>query len=221
MNVNDIINSPASDIKRFSEQQINQAYQTLKSAFNKRVSTFEKHGRQTALPSSLRTGMKSSKGMSQAEKQAEILKASAFMRGSRSTYSGWKKSEMQRMEELNERLEGDYHFNNLDDFLKYGKFLGEMQDRLGTMWKYESSQVRELYFQANRLNVDPNQFMKNYEYWLDHAEELQNAEPLNYKGRNVKASDYARKLKLPKISEYYEDNPDRSTSKKLSKKRKK
>lgn len=221
MKARQIISLPAYQINKLSGGALNEAYQTLKSVFNKRAKTFRRHGAEKALPSEFRKGMPSSRGMTESEKLQALKSASAFMRGERSTYSGWKRSELEQMEQLNESLGGYYHFDFLEDFKRYGEYMGEMQSRLGEMWKFQSSQIRELYFQSQRLSINPEQFNKNYEYWLAHAEELQEAKPLQYKGRGVRASDYARQLNLPKISTWYEqENYDRSVSQALRKKKK-
>lgn len=221
MKAKEIINLAAYQVNKLTGGELSEAYQTLKSVFNKRAATFRKHGAEKALPSEFRQGMPSSRGMTEAEKLQTLKDISAFMRGERSSYSGWKRSELEQMDQLNESLGGDYHFDSLEDFKRYGEYMGEMQSRLGEMWKFQSSQIRELYFQSQRLGLDPQQFNKNYEYWLAHAEELQEAKPLQYKGRGVKASDYARKLKLPKISTWYaQEGYDRSVSDALRKKKK-
>ena len=203
MKAKEIINLPAYQVNKLTGGALNEAYQTLKSVFNKRAKTFRKHGAERALPPGFRKGMQSSVGMTESEKLQALKDVSAFMRGERSTYSGWRRSELEQMESLNEALDGVYHFDSLDDFRKYGEFMGEMQTRLGEMWKVQSSQVRELFFQAQRLGVDSSQFLKNFEYWIEHAEELQKAKPLSYSGRGLKTSDYARQLHLPSINEFY------------------
>lgn len=213
MKISDIINMAAYKVNKLTGSALSAAYTTLKSAFNKRVKVFQKHDAERALPVQFRNGMRSSLGMTEEEKLQAIKEASAFMRGSRSSYSGWKRSEIEQMENLNDLLDGDFHFNSLDEFRKYGEFMGEMQMRLGQMWKRESSQVRELYFQSQRLGIGTQQFLKNYEYWSKHAEELQKAKPIEWDSgsRKVKASDYARQLKLQKMSEWYEDPENKAT----------
>lgn len=224
MKIGDIINMAAYKVNKLSGSALSAAYTTLKSAFNKRVKVFQKHDAERALPPQFRNGMQSSLGMSDDEKLQAIKEASAFMRGSRSSYSGWKRSELEQMENLNEMLEGDFEFKSLEDFRKYGEFMGEMQTRLGEMWKNVSSQVRELFFASERLGVNSSQFLKNYEYWIEHAEKLQQAKPIEWStsGRKVKASDYARQLKLPKMSEWYQsEGYSHEVSEKLSRKRRK
>lgn len=206
MKIGDIVNMAAYKVNKLTGSALSAAYTTLKSAFNKRVKVFQKHDAERALPVQFRKGMRSSLGMTDEEKLQAIKDASAFMRGSRSSYSGWKRDALSRMHNLNEMLDGEYEFKTLDDYLKYTKFMEEMQTRLGEMWKQQSNQVRELYFASQRLGIKSTQFLKNYEYWVEHAEELQKAKPIEWStsGRKVKASDYARQLKLPKMSEWYQ-----------------
>lgn len=207
MKISEIVGMPAYKVNKLESMALGSAYTILRSAFNKRVRTFAKHDALRALPFQFRSGMPSARNLSDEEKLRLLKEASAFMRGSRSSYSGWKRSELEQMESLNESLDGVFHFNNLEEFRQYGEFMGEMQTRAGTMWGGgESSQVREIFFQSVRLGLDPRQFLKNFEYWLDHAEQLQKAKKIEWESgsRKVKASDYARQLKLPKMSEWYE-----------------
>ena len=207
MKISDIINMAAYKVNKLTGSALSAAYTTLKSAFNKRVKVFQKHDAERALPKQFRNGMRSSLGMSDEEKLLAIKEASAFMRGSRSSYTGWKRSEIEQMDSLNDMLKGVFEFKTLDEFRTYGEFMGDMQTRLGEMWKNESSQVRELYFQSERLGVNVNQFLVNYEYWAEHTEKLQRAKPIEWSssGRPVKTSDYARQLKLPSLQKFYRE----------------
>jgi len=207
MKLKDIIGMAAYQVNKLKGSTLSTAYTTLRGVYQKRAAVFKKHGAETALPAGFRSGMRSASDLTDAEKLQDIKAISAWMRGSRSTYTGWKRSEIDQMEKLNDLLDGDFEFKSLDDFRKYGEFMGEMQARYGDMWKYASSQVRELYFQAERLGVKPEMFQKNYEYWMEHLEELQRAKPIQWKpgARELKPSDYARQLKLPKIKSYYEN----------------
>lgn len=207
MKLKDIIGMAAYQVNKLKGSTLSTAYTTLRGVYQKRASVFRKHGAETALPAGFRSGMRSASDLTDAEKLQDIKAISAWMRGSRSTYTGWKRSELDQMESLNQQLEGTFHFSSLEQFRRYGEFMGEMHTRYGTMWGGQSTQVRELFFQAERLGVDPMQFQKNYEYWMDHVEELEKAKPIKWKpgSRELKPSDYARQLKLPKIKSYYEN----------------
>ena len=47
-----------------------------------------------------------------------------------------------------------------------------------------------------RLNVNPRQFVKNFEFWMQNLEELKEIDPINQRkgSRALKASDYAQKI---------------------------
>ena len=70
-------------------------------------------------------------------------------------------------------------FDSLEDFNRFGQFMGEASERFYD-FSMASSQVKEMYEQAERLGVDPNQFLKNYDYWEQHLEKLQEAEPISW-----------------------------------------
>jgi hypothetical protein len=103
-------------------------------------------------------------------------------------------------------------FKSFEEFDRYGRFMGSMQERFGALWSYASDQTKELYDAAKkngadlgelteRLNLDPEQLIKNFEFWSEHMDALVSAEPITWHraGRPVYASDYARKLGLGKI----------------------
>ena len=104
------------------------------------------------------------------------------------------------MKTIEERLSSedyDFEFESLEEYQDYKRFLGAMAERVGENWKYVSGEGMELYAEAKRLNLNPSQFLRNANYWIEHVEELTEAKPLSRK--TIRPSDYARQLKLPKI----------------------
>lgn len=94
---------------------------------------------------------------------------------------------------------------------KYGDFLGAMSKRVGESWKYVSDDAIDLFDEAERLNLNPSQFIRNYKYWLAHGEELANAKPIDR--ANVKPSDYAKQLGLPKIRTWNNEQEEKQKPK--------
>ena len=135
--------------------------------------------------------------LSEDELALQISTMSNFLQSRKSTYSGYMDFRKARKKQIEEMTE--YKFKNEEDYSKFEIFMDEMYKRDKVMWKEHYDEAMELYTQGRRLNLDPMQFVRNYEYWLDidKIEALSNAEPLDR--AKLSPSDYARKLKLPKI----------------------
>lgn len=95
---------------------------------------------------------------------------------------------------------------------KYGPFLGAMEKRLGNKFTYDSDRAKALVDEADRLNLSDKQFLRNYEYWLAHVEDLERAEPID-RASGVKPSDYAKQLGLPKIKQWNKEQEENAKKK--------
>lgn len=166
------------------------------------------------MPERFRDGLENPADMSRNEMLAGLSDALAYMRGQVSTFKGWSEVQQKRMDAYNKTMADSEQdtFKSFEEFDRYGRFMGSMQERFGALWSYSSDQTKELYDAAKkagadlgelteRLNLDPEQLIKNFEFWSDHMDALANAEPITWHraGRPVYASDYARKLGLGKI----------------------
>lgn len=200
--IKDIINMNRYDLAQKSARQLRPLYNKLQRELNKRIASFEKHGKGEAIPKRL-------KGIETPYGKQELLKTisgiSNWMLGKQSTYKGYVGIEKQRKKELEERLsygkgEGfkGYKVKLTDaEFEDYKRFMGEMQTRASQMWARASDDAQDLYAQAKRLNLNPKQFLRNYDYWIEHVDDLKEATPINK--NNLHPSDYAKQLNLPKI----------------------
>jgi DNA helicase IV len=131
---------------------------------------------------------------------SELNRLEAFLRDPRSSVAGALRAQEvieKRRQSLSETLGRELSASEYDNI---GKFLGAMQSRVGEMWKDWSETSVQLFEEAQRLNLDPEQFLRNYQYWLDHAEDLQEARPLNY--ANLKPSSYIRQLGIESVREW-------------------
>lgn len=134
----------------------------------------------------------------------EINRITSFLHDTRSTPAGAIK--VDNIMEKRRRSLGETMNRELsrEDYDNIGKFLGEMQKRCKEAWKGLSDQAVKLWEEAQRLNLDPSKFIRNYEYWLEHAQSLEEARPLNY--QNVKPSSYIRQLGLESVREWKKNN---------------
>lgn len=202
MKLKEIISTPYYDLSKLSGKELKGAYTRVRSSLKSRLGTFERHGNIKGVPEKLRKGLPTiSSGISEREMRDQIARSAAWMRGRRSTNAGYEKSIQERAEALN-RIAGDDIVKSKEDYDRYGKFMGEMQKRAGELWQYDSSTVREMYFQAELFNQDPNNFIKNYDYWKSNLQKLANYEGDTSGFKSTR--DIQKALKLDTIKSYYQ-----------------
>lgn len=194
MKLRDIINMPLFRLKELSKKELSKAYDKVVKQVKKSVRGFEKQGLERVLPKKVTTEMPKT------PTAKNISELSNFLLGYKANVTKFMKAERKQMRLVESRLSTDEHefrFHNYEEYEEYKRFLGAMQERLGENWKKVSSSGADLYAHALRLNLNPNQFLANIDYWIAHSKDLNKAEPLSR--QELFPSDYARKLKLPKI----------------------
>lgn len=197
--------SPYEVIKtaRGSMTEAKQIFRALKNSLDSRIRTFAKHGALDAVPDRI-LNIGGVKGKTESEIIQNIRDLNNFMRDpEKGTYKDWSEEMERRKEHMEDVIGNDFEFDDDDEYEDYLQFMGEMQDRYGggEMWKEVSKDAAKLYGEAKRLNMDPSQFFRNYDYWTSHIKDLASADPIRSRsGRKIYPSDYARKLGLPKIS---------------------
>lgn len=197
-----LLSSSFADIKNLSGSALRTAYKSAAASIRGRRRAFEKAGKLSALPERYREGVPSVSAFeSETAMRAALAENLGYIRGKVSTLSGYEEVMDSRAKAVGDKLGID--FKSQADFNRFGEFMGEMQTRLKSMWKPASDFVVDLYKQAQRLNLNPMQLMKNYEYWRDHLEDLENLDPIEGRNRELRPSDYIKKAKLEKISDYY------------------
>lgn len=213
MKLSDLIDASAISLSKLSKSEIRQAYQIVKSAVRTRSKTFVKHGKETGIPKWLRGGLPSSVGAAPEDLALDLKKALGWLHGENSKYAGYLEMIENRRRKMQEAMP-DMDFSTVDKLEKFGHFMEEIRDKYGDMAGYVSTQAQDfyneyvdkiggnsveagaLYGEAMRLNVDPRQFVKNFEFWMQNLEELKEIDPINQRkgSRALKASDYAQKI---------------------------
>lgn len=197
-----LLSSSFADIKSLSGSELRTAYKSAAASIRGRRRAFEKAGKLSALPERYREGVPSvSSFESESAMRSALAENLGYIRGKVSTLSGYEQVIDERAKAVGDKLGID--FKSQADFNRFGEFMGEMQTRLKSMWKPASDFVVDLYKQAQRLNLNPMQLMKNFEYWRDHLEDLENVDPIVGRNRDLRPSDYIKKAELEKITDYY------------------
>lgn len=198
-----ILNRTLLEESDLTQKQLRSDYNYLRKVIRSRQKSFEKRGKSDLFSKSFAQGFRSLKTIkSRSQLLAEMARMENYLLSSRSTVEGavaYQEQENKRRQSLSETLNRDL---SEEEFNNIGEFLGQMQDRLKEVWKTVSDRAVKLFEEAQRLNLDPGQFLRNYDYWIEHAEALEGARPLNYE--YVKPSSYIEQLRLPSISEWRE-----------------
>lgn len=191
----------AREMTGLSESDLRKSYQSLRKIVNSRINTFEKHNIISAVPEKYRRGLGSAKGRSADELIDDMKSYLAWVRGDVSTYKGYKYHKERFRKQMQESMP-DLDLSTAEKLDSFGYFMGEMQERYGEMWHIISNLVRDLYRDLTKLNEDPRQFMKNYDYWSQHVEEINEAKRAAHapgRRRSSQLSTYVNKLKRGKI----------------------
>ena len=212
MNLKQLIGSAGiGTLRRMKKNELINAAATIRKALKSRRQTFQKHGALKGIPEQYRGDLPLSEDFeTRNDALSWVNEALQYMRTPESTYKGYHAAVSERMSAYNETLrqEGRAEFDTEEDFDRFGRFMGSTAERFAE-FSLVSDQVVEMYDQAQRLGLDPKQFIRNFDYWAEHLDKLEEAEPIDWRrsGKPVYASDYARQLHLPRMREYYSEHP--------------
>lgn len=194
-----LIEANTRQLNALSGKELRSAYKASAASLRGRLKGFEAAGEIEAVPEKYRNVPKIGSFETEAEMRQALKEQLGYIRGEVSYIKGYERVISKRAQSVGRKL--GLHFKSNADFKKFGKFMGDMQTRLKSMWGGTSDFAVDLYKQAQRLNLDPTQLMRNYEYWVDHLENLKEVNPIE--GRHVTPSDYIKKAKLESITDYY------------------
>lgn len=212
-----LINANTRQINELTGKELRSAYKAAAASIRGRVKGFQAAGELEAVPEKFRNVPKIGSFETEAEMRQALKEQLGYIRGEVSYIKGYERVMSRRAQSVASKL--GLNFKSNADLKKFGEFMGDMQTRLKSMWKPNSDFAVDLYKQSQRLNLDPKQLMKNFEYWRDHLEDLEEVNPIE--GRRVTPSDYIKKAKLESIKDYYK-NPEsnRLVSSELKKRKK-
>lgn len=207
-----LIQAPGSLIKNLSGQELRAAYKSAATALRGRRGKFERAGELSAFNTRYQHGVPGVGSFeSEAQMRQELSTALSYLGARESTYSGYQKAQQKRQDSY-EKTTGR-RFRSLSEFNKFGNFMGEMQTRLKSMFGPASDFIVDLFNQAERLDLNPEALMKNFEYWRDHLDDLKEMDPIEGRKKSLTPSDYIKRAKLEKISDYYNETNSKGRKK--------
>lgn len=213
-----LIDMNTRQLNELTGKELRSAYKAAAASLRGRLKGFKEAGELGAVPEKYRNVPKIGSFETEAEMRQALKDQLAYIQGEVSYIKGYERVMSRRAQSVASKL--GLNFKSNADWKKFGYFMGDMEARLKKMWGATSDFAVDLYKQSQRLNLDPVQLMRNYEYWRDHLEDLEAVNPIE--GRHVTPSDYIKKAKLESITDYYKKpESDRLTSSEIKKRRRK
>ena len=118
----------------------------------------------------------------------ELIKLSLFVSAKTTTVSGLKH---QRTEQLKSLKKHGYDFVNKENIDKFGQFMEDFRNKELGRRKEGSPIVVELFYQTERLGLDPKVVARDFDYWLSNLETMAQIQPI--KGKTAGSSTAIRK----------------------------
>ena len=193
-----ILNMSRYDLVKAKKTDLRKHYSTLKKQLKRNYKEFKANELDYKLSSQMER-LKPIKEVAGEDLVSEVNWLANLLKSETSTYEGYLKRKNEDIKRARENLGEDFdkYIKTDADFRDYERFLHEMYIRDKDNWKAHYDDAMDLFVQARRLNLDENQFLNNYKYWLEHATDLLEATPINKE--DLKPKDYAMQLRLPKI----------------------
>ena len=191
-----------AEIASASSAEQREMWGYMRRVLKSRFKTFEKHGLGEAIPRRFRDGVAT---VRQLEKEGalarEISRALGYLEGKTSTARGYMETPREGTSNLEKAIG---HPLSPKEYADYKSFMDEMATRLKETWKHVSDEALEMIEQSRRLGIGIEQFKKNFDYWVENIQKLQDVDQIMTKaGRPAKASTYIRRLEgLPSIAEW-------------------
>ena len=187
----------------FSEGDLKSMYTNLRRSVTQRAHAFERRGMRPNIPAGLR-GLKPASEVSASAMLDALSQASnSYYKSDLYTASGFQRIEAERRSELAEKL--GMSSMSEEQYGRYKMFMNDVNRMMKGAAGLVSSQAQQLFAEAERLNMNAYQFMKNFDYWSKHVKDLQNAKPI-VRSSKVRPSDYIRQLKMETITSWRTKN---------------
>lgn len=199
MKLAEIIGMSARQIRTLGESVKKGIYTNLRRSVTQRGRAFQRRGLEQRMPKAVRN-LPPFKEATEKQINDALAMAETYLTGNIYTASGYSDYLVENRKMWGERMGFGRPLTSAE-YDQFSRFMGDMQNRVGGNWSMVSSQAAQLYAEALRLNLKPDQFKRNFDYWSNNVEKLKNARPID-RPSGVKPSDYIKQLKLETITSW-------------------
>lgn len=113
----------------------------------------------------------------------KLTELSRFVSAKTTTVTGLRQQRSRSLKELHRH---GYTFVNIKNYKRFGQFMEEYREKTAGKKQRPSDELVELYFQTERLGLDPAAVERDFNYWLDNAETMKEIQPV--KGKTAGSS---------------------------------
>lgn len=129
------------------------------------------------------------KTASERDVRKQLYDVARFLNLKTSSLQGAKRSRREFVESMQE---AGYDWINENNAADFGKFMGAVQKHKEAKG-YDSDQIAELYHTAKEKRIDTQTLADDFEFWLDHQSELEEAPRSN---STISSEDFAARIGL-------------------------
>lgn len=197
MKISDLAKMSKYEIRDIPLNERRKLYTNLRRSVTQRAHTFERKGLPVQAPVEYRN-MAPASELTDKQLTEALARSSSYYQAKIYTAAGYMEFHREQRQNLERKLGMKL---TQEQYVQYKEFMDDAASRMTANWHNVSVQAVELFAQAQRLNLNVNQFKRNLDYWIEHQDQLQYAKPLK-RSKGVKPSDYVRQLKLEGITSW-------------------
>lgn len=108
----------------------------------------------------------------------KLAELSRFVSAQTTTVSGLRQ---QRARSLKTLQQHGYSFVNMKNYTQFGKFMEGYREKISAKSQRPSDVIVELYFQTERLGLDPAAVERDFNFYLNNLETMKEIEPIRGK----------------------------------------
>ena len=213
MKLTEIIGMSARQIRTLGESVKKALYTNLRRSVSMRGKAFQRKGLEQRMPKAVKN-LPPFKEATQRQINDALSMAETYLTGRIYESTGYADYLAEQRAAWGDRL-GMGRSLTPEEHELFGNFMDDAGKRMGSNFGLVSSQAAELVKEAFRLNLQPDQFLRNLEYWTSHIKQLKDAEPIS-RTSAVKPSDYVRQLKLESVTSWNKAHQDEITANRQS-----
>lgn len=175
------------DIRKMTEKEVRAEYSKLRATANKRISRMKAKTGKTMYHDTFE------KLKNLSDPAAALADVSNFLRNERTTIRGYEEFINTQVEYFTDK---GWDFITQENVVDFFKFMDEKRNEVGAKI-FDSSAAADAYNQAQRLRIPTEILSKNFNYFLEHQNEMEEIAPQR-NGREMSMREVKRRInRLP------------------------
>lgn len=127
----------------------------------------------------------------QKDVERHLSRVAKFLSGALSSVTGMREYEKESIETLHSH---EYNFVNRSNFKEFAMYMDSLKDHAKEK-QYGSVRIVELFGEAKRKGISPDELKEDFDYWYENAEKLKEQPRIKKEeGKQVTAADYRKAI---------------------------